>query len=131
AKSVVESAESGAVVQTKRRAMALLAAVASEKSGGAKVAEAALRDVLGADVVNDYLKAINGAYKDYPASKAGLEIPRQAMIERATEKMLVRAGALDPFAKADTTTTVPAMVDTNHGRKLTEFVISGEEVEIA
>jgi hypothetical protein len=29
------------------------------------------------------------------------------------------------------TPTVPAMVDANHGRELTEFVISGEEVEIA
>jgi hypothetical protein len=29
------------------------------------------------------------------------------------------------------TTTVPAMVDADHGRELIEFVISGEEVEIA
>jgi phage tail protein X len=29
------------------------------------------------------------------------------------------------------TATVTAMVDANHGRELTEFVISGEKVEIA
>jgi phage tail protein X len=29
------------------------------------------------------------------------------------------------------TATVTAMVDANHGRKLTEFVIGGEEVEVA
>lgn len=129
AKSTIESAENGALGQTKRRAMATLSAVVAEKmkAAGKQVAvtDAVVREVLGAATVNDYMQAITRAYRDYPASKAGLEPARIAAVSKATESALVRAGALDPFASTPDPVPPPAALD------LVASTITPEEAQAA